>query len=107
MQDMSVRTWLTGKALDGLLSAGRLPDAWAVQDAIRMADTAIAMLSQQPDYGWTPWSGGTCPVDREARVEVIFKSTERATAKAKHVGWAHFGIPGDVTAYRIVKGGTP
>lgn len=54
--------------------------------------------------GFTPWSGGECPVPFGARVEVIFRAGLRNTGRTAALWhWAHAGGVSDIIAYRVVR----
>lgn len=57
---------------------------------------------------WVNWNGGECPVDDDARVEIILGDKDPATAAglAGHYTWSHAGIKhldAHITAYRVVQ----
>jgi len=51
-----------------------------------------------------PWSGGRCPVSREAKVCVLLRCGEKDTCKAKILRWSQSPsyADGDIVAYSIV-----
>lgn len=54
--------------------------------------------------GWIEWSGGKCPVDSDAIVEVRYRSPkpyQYSNDRAGDFSWAHDGIDGDIIAYRL------
>ena len=54
--------------------------------------------------GWIKWTGGDCPVDSEAIVEVKYRNPNRyrySNDRAGDFDWSHDGIDGDIIAYRL------
>lgn len=54
---------------------------------------------------WTPWSGGSRPVDAETEVEVQYRNGSTRIDQAYSVSWGHYpsSAPYDVVAYRRIK----
>lgn len=71
-------------------------------------DSVKALAATQvniPD-GFTPWSGGECPVSPDTEVEVIFDDGRKGFCAAKHLRWTN--APGfSIIAYRVVQPETP
>jgi hypothetical protein len=64
--------------------------------------------SQGKEEGWIEWSGGECPVDGAALVNVKFRDGGQSNACPAHyfrVLWRHAGMhhTNDIIAYRIHK----
>lgn len=56
--------------------------------------------------GWIEWSGGKCPVDSDAIVEVKFRNQNRYQFNNDRAGdfyWPHDGLGYDIIAYRLQK----
>lgn len=54
--------------------------------------------------GWIQWSGGECPVDSDAIVEVKFRNpslNKFNNDRAGDFGWSHDGFGSDIIAYRL------
>lgn len=54
--------------------------------------------------GWINWTGGDCPVDSDAIVEVKFRNPSRNKFNNDRAGdfyWAHTGSNADIIAYRL------
>lgn len=54
--------------------------------------------------GWVQWSGGDCPVDSDAIVEVKYRSPnpyQYNNDRAGDFDWAHTGTDADIIAYRL------
>lgn len=54
--------------------------------------------------GWISWSGGECPVDSDAIVEVKYRKSNPYQFNNDRAGdftWSHHGIDGDIIAYRL------
>ena len=54
--------------------------------------------------GWIEWSGGDCPVDSDAIVEVKYRSPnpyQFNNDRAGDFNWSHDGFLGDIIAYRL------
>lgn len=54
--------------------------------------------------GWINWTGGDCPVDSDAIVEVKFRDPSRNKFNNDRAGdftWSHDGFGGDIIAYRL------
>ena len=54
--------------------------------------------------GWIQWSGGECPVDSDAIVEVKYRKPNPYQFNNDRAGdfyWAHDGFGGDIIAYRL------
>lgn len=51
---------------------------------------------------WTAWTGGECPVDKDARVEVMYRDGETEQSKAVHFAWHHQGFESDIIRYRLL-----
>lgn len=71
-------------------------------------DSGKALAATQvniPD-GFTPWSGGECPVSPDTEVEVIFDDGRKGFCAATHLRWTN--APGfSIIAYRVVQPETP
>ena len=58
--------------------------------------------------GFTPWSGGKKPVDREVYVEAILRDGRRpAMLSALGARWLHNGDGDDIIAYRVIEDDKP
>ena len=56
--------------------------------------------------GWIQWSGGECPVDSDAIVEVKYRKPNPYQFNNDRAGdftWSHDGFDGDIIAYRLQK----
>lgn len=56
--------------------------------------------------GWIQWSGGECPVDSDAIVEVKYRKPvpyQFNNDRAGDFNWSHDGFGGDIIAYRLQK----
>ena len=54
--------------------------------------------------GWIDWSGGECPVDSDAIVEVKYRKPNLYQFNNDRAGdftWSHDGFGGDIIAYRL------
>jgi hypothetical protein len=55
---------------------------------------------------WIQWTGGRCPVDKDAVVEVRMQNKQQSIGPAKYVEWENRPAPAfykNVVAYRVVK----
>ena len=52
---------------------------------------------------WIKWTGGECPVGKDAMVEVKLSCDEEAASLAGTLRWSWMAVPGDIIAYRVVK----
>ena len=53
--------------------------------------------------GWIEWNGGECPVPPNTKVEIQYPDNDVDSCIASEVDWNHYGMGGDITAYRVVK----
>lgn len=51
---------------------------------------------------FTPWEGGTCPIDRGSRVTVRTSNGDEITGMAGQFAWTKGAAPHDIVAYRLV-----
>lgn len=53
--------------------------------------------------GWRPWSGGACPTDMDARVNLQFRCGRETKnpVRAGNFIWADRGEPFDIVAYQF------
>lgn len=61
---------------------------------------------EKPDEsgdGWIEWNGGECPVPPNTKVEIQYPDNDVDSCIASAVDWNHYGMGGDITAYRVVK----
>lgn len=53
--------------------------------------------------GFTPWTGGACPVVGEVQVVVMFRSGNTfGGLSADCWRWEHYGSVGDILAYKVL-----
>lgn len=52
---------------------------------------------------WTDWTGGTCPVDGDAIVELLLRDGETMHANARFLRWEHMMQEDDIMKYRVVE----
>lgn len=76
--------------------------AYALADAMLAAREA-GKSEKKADDGWIEWSGGECPVDPCAIVEIRMLSSETEVQHAHQYRWDHKGYGGDIIAYRVVR----
>lgn len=57
--------------------------------------------------GFTPWSGGKCPVDAGAEIGVILRNGSQGSGLAGGHRWTHGQNLGDIIAYRVIEGEKP
>lgn len=59
----------------------------------------------QDEHGFTPWSGGECPVSYGVKIEYKMKNDPAKVYEGFPDGlrWGHFDLGGDIIAYRVVK----
>ena len=66
----------------------------------------IEAMQNQPD-GWIEWSGGECPVDREALVQPRFRSDSNeallSVDRAGKFRWSNKDWASDIIAYRVIE----
>lgn len=99
------------------LSILRLRVAATAKIRAMMADALIAELAKAEPEGETApaikadddrlieWGGGERPTGKKAAVEVQFRDGATDFGHAGSFRWSHCGVAGDITRYRIVKGG--
>ena len=59
--------------------------------------------SAESESGWIDWNGGECPVPPNTKVEIQYPDNDVDSCIASEVDWNHYGMGGDITAYRVVK----
>lgn len=71
-------------------------------------------LPQIPE-GFTPWSGGECPVSKDQVVELLFRESWAGDGNGRAIyisdpadyadltQWKHHGQGGDIIAYRVIE----
>ena len=59
--------------------------------------------SAESESGWIEWNGGECPVPPNTKVEIQYPDNDVDSCIASEVDWNHYGMGGDITAYRVVK----
>ena len=76
-------------------------------DDLKKARHVIDMLieleygnSAESESGWIEWNGGKCPVPPNTKVEIQYTDN---SCIASAVDWSHYGMGGDIKAYRVVK----
>ncbi len=55
--------------------------------------------------GFIKWNGGKCPVSKDDKIEVIFRSGSSACCDTENpttLRWKHLGYAGDIMAYRVI-----
>lgn len=52
---------------------------------------------------WIEWNGGACPVDGDAKVEVVLVNGDRQALRARNCDWGHLGTGTDIIAYRLAE----
>jgi len=52
--------------------------------------------------GFTPWSGGECPVDGLTKVQILLRCGATSTGAAYACRWPHLGNDDDIIAYKVV-----
>lgn len=59
----------------------------------------------QDEHGFTPWSGGDCPVEYGVKIEYKMKNDPTKVFEGFPDGlrWGHFDLGGDIIAYRVVE----
>lgn len=63
---------------------------------------AVHGFDAAPD-GWIEWHGGARPVTEDTLVRVMLSDGEEDENRADEYRWEHYGSPGDIIAYRVVK----
>lgn len=80
---------------------------WTSADAIakRFAREAAEPAKPVAD-GWIEWRGGECPVPAGVQLDVRlrFGNAFSAIRRAPALRWTHEGNPGDIVAYRLIRG---
>ena len=80
--------------------------SYAARSAIARAEAALAATRPDSD-GWIPWSGGECPVDPEAYVQVRYEDgvIDDELQEAEYFDWEHSESIGssvfNISAYRV------
>ncbi|MFW0699059.1 hypothetical protein [Pantoea sp. R13S299] len=70
---------------------------------LQALEIALPILEQQErGDGWIEWSGGDCPVERMAIVEVKFTQTPQGEGIAHWWDWHHEEGENNIIAYRII-----
>lgn len=60
--------------------------------------------SAESESGWIEWNGGECPVPPNTKVEILqYPDNDVDSCIASEVDWNHYGMGGDIIAYRVVK----
>lgn len=59
----------------------------------------------QDEHGFTPWSGGDCPVEYGVKIEYKMKNDPTKVFEGFPDGlrWEHIDLGGDIIAYRVVE----
>lgn len=95
----------------------------AIEHMIATSDAVCEELSEaytppQIPEGFTPWSGGECPVSKDQVVELLFRESWAGDGSGRAIyisdpadyadltQWKHHGQGGDIIAYRVVESPT-
>jgi hypothetical protein len=55
-------------------------------------------------HGFITWTGGECPVDGDALVEVLFGDQDKSRGDARRFAWWHGNHePTNIIGYRVIK----
>lgn len=88
------------------LIAGKLSALEVMANGLTQAETeATPSCSGLTVKPWTTWEGGTCPVDRNATVEIRYDGDplgEIDKAGSYRWTWNDGGTRGDIVAYRVL-----
>lgn len=60
-------------------------------------------MSKEIPEGFTPWSGGACPVAKDSKVQIKVRDGTLSERKAEMFTWSHIGDYGDIIAYRVIE----
>ena len=92
----------------------------AIEHMIATSDAVCEELSEaytapQIPEGFTPWSGGECPVSKDQVVELLFRESWAGDGNGRAIyisdpadyadltQWKHHGQGGDIIAYRVIE----
>lgn len=102
----------TAWPLDGTRRAEKPSDTNASADVCvkfrhLLAINAALSAQEQAEPEWIEWDGGVeCPLPAKDAVCVKFRNgRENMAFSAGEWAWDHYGIDGDIVAYRVLKGG--
>lgn len=86
------------------IDAGSPENAKRALDAIARVIGAEDLLASEPDAkNWTPWPGGSCPVDEGAIVAYRQRDGYEGFCNADDLMWEHEGADFDIVAYRLME----
>ena len=91
-----------------------------IEEMIATSDAVCEELSEaytapQIPEGFTPWSGGECPVSKDQVVELLFRESWAGDGNGRAIyisdpadyadltQWKHHGQGGDIIAYRVIE----
>lgn len=84
----------------------RGPDIDGVLRLIQVVQTIPPAQLLKPcgpaDNPWIDWTGGSCPVPAETKVEVELCDGETVSDRAGRLAWWHDGV-GDIVRYRVCE----
>lgn len=83
------------------------------QEVIRLQAEVAELLAQlaelrrqaeEDNVGWIEWRGGERPVHGNTNVEIKLRGfAESYGGMAMNLNWNHWGLTGDIVAYRVVE----